>query len=223
MSSFFHTLVVVGAGLSLANCAGKARGEEHAGGGGNNGGGNSGAGGGGAGRPTGGTSSAGTVGSGGTAASGGSISIGGTVSSGGSISTGGSVSSGGSIPFDGGVEVGGMPGMPTTQVYCDPQSFDCTSTNLGDAVVSAVALYEFSCVIDPSRPTSAADCGPGQEFRCMIAVFQEQTLLVNCECSAANAGASCQCPEDAGCIEAVNEICTPGVSLCGCARTCILI
>src|SRR5262245_41549967 len=117
MSSFFHTLVVVGAGLSVANCGGTTRTVPGEGAGGGDAG-NAGTDRGSAGRGSGGTISVGSGGSvGGT---GGTISVGSGGSVGGTISIGGMISAGGAYPMGGrgghgGVATGGSPNLPTTQ------------------------------------------------------------------------------------------------------------
>ena len=117
----------------------------------------------------------------------------------------------------------GMGGLPVTQFSCGLDFFYCEQTDLNGVTVSAIPLRE-PCAVDPSRPTGPEHCVPGQEFRCVVARFQDQTMLVNCDCWNANAGASCQCPAGYdGCVEGVLEYCADGYSLCGCAMTCILL
>ena len=222
MSRLFHTLVVVGAGLTAAGCGGKSGripGGSGASGGAAGGGATAGAGTGGSDPGTGGTSDAGSggqagSGTGGQAGSG----AGGQASSGRGGQSGSAGQSGGG---DGGI-IGeaGSPGVPEpgpeTTWDCSGQFGVCLPNQgayIGDAV----------CPEDASRPASAEDCATGEVFTCFIAATTNtDTILVNCSCDPAPSDQCEPCVWPDG--RTVSQgICSDNTRICPCALTGILI
>jgi hypothetical protein len=98
----------------------------------------------------------------------------------------------------------------TTEYECPPDFGDLSSPAVGP------------CPVEPWRPRSSSDCEPGAVFRCLRALVDGRSTLVNCECSQAQ---DCSCPEvfvGGGCSEVRALECGPTDVVCGCAYTCIL-
>jgi hypothetical protein len=192
MSRFFHTLVIVGAGISAAACGGQS--ESHSGGEGAEGGGGSSG-----------------KGAGGAPASGGSATSGGT-----SAGTGGVILAGGT----GGTGMTGAfpdPELPTSRWDCSNSYSGCADV-LG---VTAHELTG-DCPVDETLPRSAADCASDELYTCMLAVTATgEPLLTNCNCtdrSDEDCGGCWSLKHYNG--EPVS--CTPSLKICECAYTGIL-
>src|ERR1051325_6853545 len=170
MSGFFHTLVVFGAGASLAGCGAKVIGEEgaeHS-------------------SPHGGqeTLDGGVV----TGGAGGLV-----AGTGGAVQTGGAVGAGG-VPATGGTT--GAAGAPavesvTTQWNCAGLWNGCVYIATADGDRSAFALSG-ACPVDPARPRSQADCAAEEQFECVRATLDGAELIVDCLCVPANPDGSCE-------------------------------
>jgi hypothetical protein len=197
MSDFFHTLVVFGAGASLAGCGAKVIGEEGAEHSGPHGG-----------QETmdGGVTS---VGAGGHFAG-----MGGAVGTGGVVSTGG-------VPASGGAT--GAAGVPivesvTAQWNCAGLWSGCAYVMTAAGAQTAFALSG-ACPVDPARPRSEADCAAGEQFECVRATLGGAELIVDCLCVPARPDGSCDyvCAFRAsGSAQAVDGACNGRTKLCGC-------
>jgi hypothetical protein len=213
--SFFHALVVAGAGLSATDCGGIANEE----GGAANGGGSRNAGGAGF--------DAGTSSTGGGGASG----YGGVSGSGGAAGSGGTAGSG-ATGFGGGL-FGGAPGTGGATSITDAGLHDAPTLAQWDCAVSqngafcsygayagqSHSLLQLTapCPVNPSLPRTPQDCAPGEWFDCAIASYRgSEPILVACHCWA---------PSDAGCADTsscIQPVCQGITRACGCAYPVIL-
>jgi hypothetical protein len=233
MSRFFHTLVVAGAAISAAACAGKSEshdgGEGAAGGAGGSGGmgvgGGAASGGKAAGSGTGGRGTAGSGGSGGSAGSGGTT--GGTGA--GRAGRGGGAGVGGGGAGTGGLIIGaGTGGTGVTGPFPEPKfptsQWDCSGSYTGCVEALGVSAHQLTgdCPIDATLAQSAADCATDEIFSCMLAVTPlGEALLVNCQCLAGGEDACVGCIS-LGHRNGVPVSCTPSLKICECAYTGIL-
>lgn len=231
MSRFFHTLVIVGAGISAAACGGQS--ESHSGGEGADGGGGSGGTGAGGAAANGGSAASGGTGAGGTAGgggSGGTIATGGT--GGGGAGRGGTSGSGGSSAGTGGLVLGGGTGGtgmkgPFPEPELPTSQWDCTNSFTGCVGVLGVTAHQLTgdCPVDETFPKSAADCASDEIYTCMLAVTATgEALLVNCECMYGGSAGDDRC---LGCISLRHRngepvSCEPSLKICECAYTGIL-
>ena len=198
-SPFFHAIVVAGAGISASDCGGVADvGETSEGDGGSSAGGKAAAG----------ASAGGNSGSrpitGGRAASGGRAATGGTPQTGGSL----------------GVE----PPDPATLAQ-----WDCTAQQLGHCFFRRTEegphVYRLSetCLVNPSRPRTSADCPADSWFACLPALWprQEGTVYVNCQCIPM-IDAGCTGAGYRGVVDCEPAVCDGADLICGCAQPVIL-
>jgi hypothetical protein len=190
VARLFNALVVVGAGISVSGCGGRASSDAS--------GGSSGA-------PSGGASA-----TGGTTTTGGTSATGGTSSGGsGATTTGGATGSGGA-------NIGGAAGWTATAQWdCSDQFQRCQQLNM------AVYLLDRACAVDPSRPSSPADCNDNEWLECVGAYLNGAMLAVNCECTPMSADGQCSCIDPSG-VE-LRATCADNVKVCSCAHPSILI
>jgi hypothetical protein len=221
---FFHALVVAGAGLSGTECGGVTTDHTRP----SNAGGVGGAAAGGAVSGDGGSTLVGTGGAspfggtGSTSAGGETGLFGGT----GGTSIGGDTSAFGGSGGTGGSSTGGQPSLSDAGLH-DARMLAQWNCNLAlrlcrpgayiaDTFTAGRTLF-FPCPVEPSRPQTAADCGPGEWFECQVALWSGgEQILVNCQCSPmGDAG----CAVTTGCEE---PICEGTSRACGCAHAVIL-
>jgi hypothetical protein len=164
VAKLFHSLVVLGAGISGAACGGTTTissggTPDHAAGSGNGGAGAGGV----------------RQSSGGRSGVGGQLILIGT----GGIGTGGS--------FD----AGSLPDAGTlAQWACSPYLLECGSIS-SSGLTSF--LLRTACTVHPELPRSAADCRPSELFECYVASFQGREVLVNCDCTPKSDAGECYC------------------------------
>jgi len=154
VSRLFHSIVVVGAGLSASGCgSGEKTGSAGAGGGASGAGGNESAGGG--------VQTEGGIGINGSGGNHGETTV--------------------RLELEAGVDLTGLGtfsqwsctvGARCTVVLVDSQNY-----------LPAEALSE-PCPSDMNRPRTAADCSGNEWFTCQLAVWNEQPIAVNCACVA---------------------------------------
>jgi len=194
-SRLFHTLVVVGAGVTVSSCGGKtqseaANGESSAGPGGN------------------------ATNTGGQA---------GHKEINPVFTTDTSGVGGGVIVLDDAsiVLVGAGGGSvvigPSSQWTCTTFEDQCTGLEIDGSYLSAYAPQ--SCSWDSTRPRSSAECAPEQWFACELASYAGQVLPVNCACVPMG-DAGCDPADCRGDPRTRNLItCFDHSRLCGCAVT----
>lgn len=220
MHRLFHTLVVCGAGLTLAHCGGKSStdadddGADDSGGSAGSGSSSGGV------KPGSGTGGSSTA-DGGKAA-GGSTSPGGRGGAGGSVGAGGVSTGGVSTGGVGGTNaMGGMGGLAPTG---PTERWTCTIEGCFGALTGPAG-----CTVDPDRPEGPSDCEDGELFACVAAWLSDGSeVRVNCECVPLPPDDEpCPCPSTTGTSCAAEppferEACAAGESVCSCALTCIL-
>lgn len=196
MAKLFHALVAIGTGICASNCGGivvGTTGKPDEASGGSGAGGNPG----------------GSVGGSGV----GGAPLGGS-SAGGITALGGVPANPSPVPEP-------LPDAGTlAQWDCTAVFGGCGSRGANQAVDPY--LLSSSCPVDPSRPRSAADCGPNLWFQCTAARYGDAGvgILVDCTC-APMTDAGCACPP--GFLGRERPSACHGHSMtCGCAYTGIL-
>lgn len=197
MPSFYRTLVVAGAALSSgigcgdsADLGPLAQADASTGGGGDS-----------------------TVGGFGANSGSGGVGLSGT-DGGGGISPGGASMGGapmGGAPM-GGAPMGGFAGAigdaALAQLSCGPHERCWTDP---------VYRYVETCVVDLSRPRSAADCPADTRFECSPGLLKGRRVLVECTCSNSEPTSCVRC------YEARDPLgCEGEVRVCGCANPGVL-
>jgi hypothetical protein len=176
MSRLFHTLVVVGSGVTISSCGGKTTGDAASG-------------------------ESSTGGGGYTNAEG---HAGGTVIPtfmSDPSANGGSAAEDASIPVVDGGSAGPVATGPSTQWSCSTSFGQCREVQVDGSYVSA---YEpETCHSDPSRPRTEADCALEEWFACELAFIGGQALPVNCSCepSSTTGCGSVGCPGPVTCFD----------------------
>lgn len=203
MASLFHSLVVIGAGVSASACGGVTN--VSSGGTPDEAAGRNGAGGG-AGRGAGASLNAG-------AQSG--IGVGGTAGRAGTGGAGGDV-----LSIDPAISNFPLPDPGTlAQWNCTDQLGGCDSPL--DGMQIKPYYLASPCPIDTSRPRSATDCASDEWFRCLSARTGDVVIAVNCECAPMlDAGCSC---DGVGPSYRHTVVCHDRDMTCGCAYTGILV
>jgi hypothetical protein len=205
VSRLFHALVVLGAGVSAANCGGKtveatSDGNASAGAGGSQG-------------------ASGATGGNRDGNHGGSPII---------IIGGGEAGQGGQPIHDAGppTDVGAGPDLTGGGTYsqwtCPTKPDFCSEVVIAGAPYMDGYILSQPCPSDPTRPRTEADCAANQWFTCQVAVWMAQPIAVNCECTPKT---SADCDYFDGCFHLANPVattCTEHSKLCGCAYTGIL-
>jgi hypothetical protein len=200
MHRLFHSLVVCGAGLTLAHCGGKStddEGDTERGGSGS------------------GASASGGSQPGGSGASAGSPSRGGS----GGYDPGGVA---GSLSATGGTgNIAGIGGSPP-QPDGPTEQWACVFSEQWCGSYDPTIVPLLDCKRDTARPVSQDDCPPDTRFSCMNGYVNAEVVPFQCDCVAITPG-TCGCPElDADCFRGSPPNECPDTSFCGCVYTCIL-